>query len=240
MQEDNPWSILGQSWQHIELPGYRDFVETYGSFSSTSLPPISIPLDDECQWLMKHGTEHQEGLDKYHRVTGPDWPEHEPGEALRFAEAAGIDLPGSFRRFMSSPELQSRVRSCTDCYLDPGDRAVKTVGALPGHLMHFLSDSQACVLWYLHVLPDGRAAVLTSENLYCHNVTDPSWESYPTCSLDEIDLAKQEFSCCALSFSEFLYHFWIENEIWFALRQNGAAALKPLERAYLEHYKTKA
>ena len=59
------------------------------------------------------------------------------------ATQSNLALPHSFRRFMISQDLQSRVCSCTDCYLDPGQRIVETTGSLQGHLIHFLSDSQS-------------------------------------------------------------------------------------------------
>ena len=58
------------------------------------------------------------------------------------------------------------MRSCADCYLDPGERIVETTGAIPGHLIHFLSDSQSIAHWYLHILRGGEVAVLESSDLY--------------------------------------------------------------------------
>jgi hypothetical protein len=230
MQERHPWSTLRQSWSHISLPGYREFSGTYQSYPTNTLPPIPIELDDDCQWLITHSIAQGPGLNQYER-------DLQPATIIEMARRAGVDLPRSFARFMSTPDLQSRVRSCTDCYLDPGQRVVPTVGAIPGHLIYFLSDSQACMHWYLHVLSNGRAAVLESEDLYCYVVEDPEWVDYPTCSLTQVDLEKQQFSCSATSFSEFLYRFWIENEIWFALQhEDSRRPLKPLELAYVSHY----
>ena len=110
---------------------------TYEESRLEALPPIPIELDDECAWLTSHGRAHSgAGLDQHER-------EIQPSDVERLASRANLRLPHSFSRFMSSAELQSRVRSCTDCYLDPGERILETVGSIPGHLVHFLSDSQS-------------------------------------------------------------------------------------------------
>ena len=43
---------------------------------------------------------------------------------------------------------------------------------------------------------------------------------------EHVDLSGLDFAYCAPSFSEFLYRFWIENEIWFALEDD--ASRRPL------------
>ena len=231
MPNSSPWSQLRQSWSQIELAGYREFTGTYREFPTNDLPPIPIPLDKNCDWLIQYGSPQASGLDRYERNL-------QPAQVLTLAANAGVELPHSFLRFMTDPGLQRRVRSCTDCYLDPGQRMVETVGSIPGHLIHFLSDSQSCVHWYLHVIADGSAAVLESEYLYCYNIENPEWLDHPSCGLENIDLEGLGFACCATSFPAFLYRFWIENEIWFALQGGDKAGrtLTSLERDYLSYY----
>jgi hypothetical protein len=148
---------------------------TYESSRLEDLPSIPIELDDDCAWLIRHGTVHAvDGLHNYER-------DIDPGNVEKLALEAEIKLPRSFLRFMTTPELQSRVRSCTDCYLDPGERMVQTVGGIPGSLVHFLSDSQSCAHWYLHVLPNGDAGVLESEDLYCYKIEHSEWIENPAC-----------------------------------------------------------
>jgi len=152
--DPSPWSALPHRWIHVQLPGYRQLPQhnTYESSQVADLPLIPIGLDDHCEWLRTHGLVHaQGGLNQYERDIQPSFVEE---LVLR----AHIQLPKSFRRFMTHPELQSRVRSCTDCYLDPGERIVETIGSIPGHLVHFLSDSQSCSHWYLHILHRGDSA----------------------------------------------------------------------------------
>jgi hypothetical protein len=230
MPEENPWSTLPQSWTGVELPGYRDFNGTYATSPLSELPPIPIDLDDDCQWLKTYGRPRSYSLSRYERNLIPS-------KVVELAKERGVDLPASFRRFMTSPDLHALVPSCTDCYLDPGERVVETVGAIPGHLLHFLSDSQGCAHWYLHVIHDGRAAVLESEDLFCY----PECLDYPTAHLEQVELNAGQFRCCALTFSEFLYRFWIENEIWFALAHDASRRpLTELELAYVNHYASRS
>ena len=233
MSDIKQWSALRQSWVHIELPGIRESAErvTYGSFPVAELPEILIELDDDCHWLERYGVSHSNGLDRHEHDLNPAFVQE-------LASEANIRLPDSFRGFMVSQDLQSRVRSATDCYLDPGERIVRTIGSLRGYLIHFLSDSQSCAHWYLHVVPDGGAAVLSSPHLYCYEIEDEEWLDDPSCGLDQIELLELEFTCCALSFAEFLYRFWIENEIWFSLvPMESRRPLNDLARSYVEHYR---
>jgi len=205
---------------------------TYNGFSLEELPSIPIELDDECEWLIRFGTGYaQDGLNHQRNNIQPALVE-------KLALVTHIKLPQSFHRFMSSPELQSQVRSCTDCYLDPGERIVETIGSVPGHLIHFLSDSQSCAHWYLHIHSSGDSAVLASPDLYCYQIEHSDWIENPFCRLECIDLNGLEFAYCAPSFSDFLYRFWIENEIWFKLgNEESKQTLSPLELKYLDHYK---
>jgi hypothetical protein len=235
MSDIKQWSALRQSWVHIELPGIRELAKraTYGSFPVAELPEIPIELDDACHWLERYGVSQSNGLDRHEHDLDPTFVQE-------LASEANIRLPDSFRRFMVSQDLQSRVRSATDCYLDPGERVVRTIGSLQGHLIHFLSDSQSCAHWYLHIMPDGGAAVLSSPHLYCYGMEDEEWLDDPSCGLDQIELLKLGFSCCALSFAEFLYRFWIENEIWFSLvPKESSGPLNDLARRYVEHYRSR-
>ena len=239
MAAPNPWSSLPRVWVHMPLPGYRELSDysTYQGFPVEELPPIPIDLDDECAWLLRKGTLHLDyGLHRHERA----FPPLPPATVEELARQSNLELPHSFRRFMSSEDLQSRVCSCTDCYLDPGERIVETTGSMPGHLIHFLSDSQSCAHWYLQMLSTGASAVLESPDLYCYRVENSDWMENPACRLDRIDLAGLNFVYCAPSFSDFLYRFWIENEIWYAAEYEASRRpLNALELAYVEHYISK-
>lgn len=231
MADSDPWSFLPKLWLHVQLPGYRELPgnHTYDEFPLEELPPIPIGLDDDCAWLISHGIAYALGaLNQHERDIAP-------ARVEKMALVAHLELPRSFRRFMSSPELQARVRSCTDCYLDPGERIVETIGSIRGHLIHFLSDSQSCAHWYLHILPSGQTAVLESPDLYCYEIEHSEWIENPACRLERIDLRGLDFVFCAPSFPDFLYRFWIENEIWFAI-EASKRTLNTLELDYVGHY----
>ena len=103
--------------------------------------------------------------------------------------------------------------------------------------MHFLSDSQSCAHWYLHVLTNGDHVVLESENLYGLQIENSQWIENPACRLERVDLKGLDFAYCAPTFSEFLYRFWIENEIWYALLDDASRrSLNALELKYVGHY----
>ena len=235
MDKSNPWFALPHRWVHIQLPGYRQLPEhyTYESSRLADLPPISIKLDDDCEWLRSCGQVHaQGGLNQYERDIQPSLVE-------QLAQRAQIELPKSFRLFMTDLDLQSRVRSCTDCYLYPGERIVETIGAIPGHLIHFLSDSQSVAHWYLHILRSGDVAVLESSDLYGLEIENSDWILNPSCRLERVDIQGLAFVYCAPTFPEFLYRFWIENEIWFALARKGSGSLTKLGLDYVRHYASK-
>jgi hypothetical protein len=225
---NDSWAALPHVWMSIGLPGFKAN-STYQGYALEKMPRIPIELDDNLVWLGTHGTPRPgQGLDRLESHPLP------PTAALDLAALAGLTLPTAFSRFMASADLQSRVQSCTDCYLDPGQRVVETIGSVPGSLLHFLSDSQCCSHWYLHVLPNGHSAILESVDLYGYSVENSDWMENPACRLEQIDLAEVDIHFCAPSFSDFLFRFWIENEIWYALHvDERQRPLNALEIAYL-------
>jgi hypothetical protein len=115
------WAMLPHRWVHTDLPGYREAegIHTYCGFAISELPPVNLDLDDGCEWLLKFGIPQLNGLNQYepHCL--------KPAMVRELARQAGINLPKSFEQFMTAPELQERVRSCTDCYLDPVSALLK-------------------------------------------------------------------------------------------------------------------
>jgi hypothetical protein len=106
MPDSGAWSSLPHYWLHIQLPGYRELPEhhTYEGSRLEALPPIPIELDDDCAWLMRHGTPHARGgLNRYELNLQP-----QPSTVEKLALGANLELPRSFRRFMCSTELQER------------------------------------------------------------------------------------------------------------------------------------
>jgi len=224
------WFSSPHVWLSIGLPGFEK-LSTYQAYPLDLMPRVPIALDEGLSWLVQHGIPHPAlGLDQWDSHAKP----LPAAMAIDLAARQNVSLPPSFRRLMASPDLQSRVRSCTDCYLDPGQRIVETVGRLQGHLIHFLSDSQSCAHWYLHVLQTGESAVLEADDLYGYEIENADWIENPACRLERVNIEQLDFRFCAPSFSEFLFRFWIENEIWYALNWDTTRRpLTDLERAYL-------
>jgi hypothetical protein len=56
---------------------------------------------------------------------------------------------------------------------------------------------------------------------------------YDISALSVFDPSPSDAQVCSESFSEFVYRFWIENEIWFRLK---SGSLTDEQRHYLNHY----
>ena len=76
--------------------------------------------------------------------------------------------------------------------------------------------------------------MLEADDLYCYEIENSDWIENPACRLERVNIEQLDFRFCSPSFSEFLFRFWIENEIWYALEWDTTRRpLTDLERAYL-------
>jgi hypothetical protein len=164
------------------------------------------------------------------------------------ASRRGLTIPESFTRFMPAPELHARFRSGTCYWFTLSNRLVRCPRFDGAYLICFLRDQQDCILWCLCLTPDGGNCVLAvpddaatalSETSYaalCGDLGDDEVDD----GVDAIEGEESAISTilmCADSFEEFVYRFWLEDEISFKL--SGLETTQPLtdvERAYLEHY----
>jgi hypothetical protein len=55
----------------------------------------------------------------------------------------------------------------------------------------------------------------------------------PVCKREQIHLTEVEIHFCASSFSEFLFRFWIESEIWYAADEKNGGQITALENEYV-------
>lgn len=176
----------------------RPTVGTYGRYEFEVLPPIPRELTGDLAWLAGQPTPGEWSIGT------------EPVAELAELEAAcgrlGLALPSVFLDFLRSPQLQSKIRSCTACYISVGPVPVKAPGA-DGHLIRFLADQQGCLYWYLYVTATDHAVVSSAD-------------FYGGPGDDYTDDGEIEF--CGESFESFLYRFWLENEIWFAADQDDS------------------
>lgn len=221
-----PLEKLERGWWSIELPGFRPHPEgrgTYSAFPRETLPPVRRALDADLRWLLAQppvpGSLARGEIEPSRPATGED--------LARLLRGEEVPLPPPFVGFVSSPEPRTRVRSCTDCYLDLADFVVPVRGG--GSLVHFLSDSQWVLHWLLYAGREGAEAVVATYEPFGFEGEGETVRAF--------DPAAVEGWVCADTFSEFLYRFWIENEIWFAL----AYEKRPLtdeQRRYAQHYAT--
>jgi hypothetical protein len=95
-----------------------------------------------------------------------------------------------------------------------------------GQLVHFLSDSQWIRHWLLFT-GAGEQAVVTTDFPVGFELTLEDRQVYP---------GKPAYEICAGNFLEFLWRFWIENEIWYGLALEDHA-LTPGQRCYVNYYR---
>lgn len=223
------------AWWSFGLPRYRDHAHTYLCVSADSLPPL--PTDSfhgELQWLESL----EDSIDRIMReYRNPHASEMRCRERLQRvweeADALGLRLPDSFVTLMGSLDLQNRIPSCTACFFDLDTRIVNSPGEDDRYLVRFLNDQQGCVYWYLYLEIQGELGVLASP-LALH---EPDWEDYlRSLRKSDPDVTLSDFvHWCAPSFEEFIYRFWIENKIWFALVEESVPLTMEQAR-YLSHY----
>jgi hypothetical protein len=222
--------MLPRVWQFPELPGYREPAHDYGTYFASdysALPPVARELDDEFGWLRAEPA-------VLGSLTDADYSQvpQRPASADELAALigkSGVTPPRSFATFVADGQLHARIRSCTACYLDLADVIVPTEDG--GWLIHFLSDSQWVLHWLLYVGPESGEAVVVTQLPFGLQLDEA-----PT----RFDPANVDAWVCAASFSEFVYRFWIENEIWYRLSRAGSNTEPPLsveQQAYVDHYR---
>jgi hypothetical protein len=177
---------------------------TYTCWPPEELPPIRVPLDGTFGWL-RSAPEHEHSI-----ATDPD----RIAAALeRLVASAPAGLPPEFVAFFRSPDLWRRIGSCTGCYLNLDLAAVGVRGGL-GSLVRFLSDSQYCRHWNLYLAPGGTGHSVVSTYFY-----SGSESPHPRVGLPH----PKDVTTVAGSFEEFVYRFWLENELYFALNAGKIA-----------------
>jgi hypothetical protein len=220
---------MRREWVALDLPGRvvpRGL--TYGRFPVDALPPIESTMDDDLAWLSQQPVAVHSAI--LSRAEAAAFPERRDARL----EGAPVALPRAFATFLSSPDFGARVRSFSGCYVDLADAIVPASDG--GWLVHFLSDQQECVHWLLYVGTDGSEAVVAAYAPFGfperdEDGLDPAWG---VTSLRLFVVDDEGPVVCAETFSEFLYRYWIENEIC-----HRAAVGEPFtseQRRYLDHY----
>ena len=225
---------MKKGWWLLELKGYREKNElaTYYLFDYDNLPAIKQELKDDFEWLKEEP--------EYSCSIGDEGPGESKINFDKFREIqqqVEVELPKAFLYFIETESLQYKIRSCTDCYLDLADRAVKVKGEQEGFIIHFLSDSQWCLHWYLYIGKAGGHFIVVSSNAYGFNIDDDE-DFSASYNKTEISFEEEDIWFCSFTFTEFIYRFWIENEIWFSLSLDNVP-LTPLQQDYVNHYLSK-
>jgi hypothetical protein len=229
MKVSNVRQLLKRGWYFSELPGYRSHpskFRTYSLFPYDELPAIEEELTD-FSWLLRDHMKDQSLLDGMY----PDGSKPDLSKLAELQNSINISFPSSFIDFINSDDLKGRVRSCTDCYLDLGDCLVHTSGVEKGYLTHFMSDSQWILHWYLYLDESGDHCVLVSEAGFGFQHIDmDSPRKFDRDGLFQLN--QKQIWLCAESFQEFIYRFWIENEIYFSLTVDPKP-LSDLQKKYV-------
>jgi hypothetical protein len=206
-------------WWGQGLADVRPKVGTYGRYPQRNLPPLPFELRGDFAWL---------GDQKSRTGNIAREKRAENAEALsalpRDAAGKGLILPTEFLEFQRSPDLQRRIRSCADCFLDLSPVFVASPIA-DGFLLRFLADSQGCLFWYLYVRPGtSDHCVVASPDFF--GVGAEQWRDAPP--------DPEQIVFCEESFERFLCRFWLENEIWYCDYEKRP--LFAVGRRYLESY----
>ncbi len=220
-------SPFSTGWLACELPGYRDCDGTYCFVPYEELPPLDEALfRGEFQWLSGLDAKLQQAQE-IHKQTTEDKLGAKLSALLTSAKEAGIQLPAPFVKFMNAPALRDQIPSCTACYFDLPERVVKNPLEEGGHFIRFLNDQQGVLFWYLYLSPQGGHSVVVSPIPF----DDPA-----TLKETSREVLLANIALCAPSFEAFLYRYWIENMLWFAL--SDGKALTNEQQRYVRHYKT--
>jgi hypothetical protein len=215
------------AWLSFDLGEYRPCNGTYCHYDLTKTPPLPSHLfKGAFDWLPEMSIEMKELMTKY-QSNEPEEIDEAMRAILRQAKSLHLSLPPEFIKLMRSEELQSQIPSCTACYFDLSAEIIPCpLSNDEGYLIRFMNDQQNVLLWYLYIRPDGGHCVVVSPI--------PFDNAEARGQLNDYVILNNTFFC-AESFEEFVYRFWLENEIWFAMEDE--TTLTPNQQAYLDFYK---
>jgi uncharacterized protein (TIGR02996 family) len=216
------------SWWGTGIGPARESSGTYERYQYHDQPPLPVEtFDGTFAWL---------------RGPQPEWS-YDHGHAWKAFCAEkreqGYFVPREFESFLSDEDMPAQIRSCTgNSFVGPPDpRAVNSGPSAEwedGLLVTFYADDQYCILWAI-LLPrePGRYAPILAgppEALF------PDTRSYEEEAGEGETYDPDKPVLVASRFEQFVYRYWIENEIWFATEWNESRRpLTPAEQAYVDH-----
>ncbi|MCU0443658.1 MAG: hypothetical protein MUE85_01985 [Microscillaceae bacterium] len=219
-------TAFSAAWLSFDLGKYRPCDSTYCYYELNNTPTIDPKLlKGTFDWLPELSAEFKALMKKYQQND-----EKTVNDALQNilaqAQTMNLTLPSEFVKFMSLEELQDQIPSCTACYFDLSPEITPCpLSNDEGYLIRFLNDQQNVLLWYLYLRFSGEHCVVVSP------IPFDNAEARQDLN-DQIILSNTFF--CANSFEEFVYRFWLENEIWFALDEDSE--MTPAQNQYLQFY----
>jgi hypothetical protein len=197
----------------------RPRVGTYGRYPYNDLPALPFDLRGDFGWLLRQPCRG----DSIAREKAAENAES-LAPLLKDAGKRGLTLPPEFIAFFRTTDLQHRVRSSTDCFLDLTPVLVASPVA-DGFLVRFLADSQGCIFWYLYQLPGSvDHCVVASPDFY--GTDAEQWQTEPP--------DPDQITFCEESFERFMCRFWLENEIWYSGYEKNPLSAEG--RRYLDSY----
>lgn len=203
---------LDSGWIFTDLGPYRGGEGMFNFYPEDSLPALPTELFGQgFRWLPTHGPESEE-----HDYMAP---------IDASPQLEKLEVPESFRAFMSRADLLTSIPSNTACWWTLSDEPIPSPLGDGATMVNFLNDQQYCVLWYLYQWPDGRHGVVAGGLDYSETV--------------EPDDARQDLALVAHDFEQFVYRFWVENLAWFETvdEEREWDDLSQPVRDYLAHYR---
>jgi hypothetical protein len=227
-------------WWNFNLPHTEDRQGTYREYAYDALPPAPTEkFDGSLTWmydLLTEDDEMQDEPDDDYGNQSEDELQANLAKLISQAEAHGLSLPKSFLGVMSDRKLRLSIISPTACNFQLYE-LVQLRDREKEYVISFYWDSQACLVWHLHLDSHGNEKVLVCHNFafnaYQYDET-PVREVYGEDSDDYLDQIRAGstalFEECAPSFEEFIWRVNIECAVWFGGTSSDAIA-------YTNHYK---
>lgn len=207
-------------WYSFGLGQYRPCNRTYCYYKYDTIPPLDMSqFQGKFDWLKPPVGRNRGAL------ATPDKPILKKLTQLqKSAKTLGITLPAPFLTFMQNTTWQNEIPSCTACYFDLSEAPIPDPLQEEHTYIRFLNDQQGVLMWYLYLKPDGDSCVAVSPIL----LDDIETEGISP------EVIKENTIYCSETFESFIYRFWLENTIWFAL--DNEENLSKTQKSYLAHY----
>jgi hypothetical protein len=186
---------------------------TYYGYDLDGQPQLA-DISPSLAWLRGYPSTSAWALDR----------EDEPAQRRLSAKALRellphAEPPAALAALAAEPELQSRMRSYTGCYFDLGDMAARTTTGAT--LVHLISDQQWVRHWLVLVGSEGSTPVLSTTVPLGFDVGDDEPGEEPIPAVIPLD-GSLDLTLAADTVEDFLYRFWIENEIAFRAAEDEA------------------